>query len=61
LRKVGTTNQWLNLEHQKKIRTEDVQIFIYDHNKDQVANYALDVLANSDAWTTPGMSGLPGI
>lgn len=27
----------------------DVQIFIYDHNKDQVANYALDVLANSVA------------
>eukprot|EP00438_Fugacium_kawagutii_P009436 Skav202047 [mRNA] locus=scaffold1138:382123:397889:- [translate_table: standard] len=24
----------------------DVQIFIYDHNKDQVANYAMDVLNN---------------
>ena len=26
-----------------------MQIFIYDHNKDKVADYALDVLANSDA------------
>ena len=47
----------ISLKHQKQIQqicAEDVQIFIYDHNKDQVANYALDVLANSDAWTTQG-------
>lgn len=29
--------------------SQDLQIFIYDHNKDKVADYALDVLANSDA------------
>lgn len=28
-----------------------MQIFIYDHNKDQVANYAMDVLNNPDTWT----------
>lgn len=34
----------------------DVQIFIYDHNKDKVADYALDVLANSVA--APYVSGV---